>query len=60
MIKMTSKNLSENIVLAKVIQGIPIIGVYGGISNYMLIRDISEVASIKYKKRLLSKLSSEI
>lgn len=59
MIKVTSKNLSENIVLSKVIQGIPIIGVYGGISNYILIRDISEVASIKYKKRLLSKLSSE-
>lgn len=56
MIKITSRNLSENIVLSKVIQGFPIIGVYGGLSNYMLIRDISEVASIKYKKRLLAKL----
>ena len=55
-IEITSKNLSRNLILAKVIQGIPIIGVYGGLSNYKLIRDISEVASIKYKKRLLNKL----
>jgi hypothetical protein len=57
LIKDTSKNLSENIVLSKIIQGVPIIGVYGGVSNYRLLRDISEVASIKYKKRLLSKLT---
>ena len=56
MIEVTSRNLSENIILSKVIQGVPIIGVYGGISNYILIRDISKIASIKYKKRLLSKL----
>lgn len=55
-IKAASKDLSENIILSKVIQGIPIIGIYGGISNYKLIRDVSEVASIKYKKRLLFKL----
>jgi hypothetical protein len=55
-IRNTSKNLSENIILSKIIQGFPVIGIYGGISNYKLIRDISEMASIKYKKRLLSKL----
>lgn len=56
MIKVTSRNLAQNIILSKVIQGVPIIGVYGGLSNYMLIRDISEVTSIKYKKRFLAKL----
>jgi len=56
MIKETSRNLSENIIFSKVIQGIPIVGIYGGLSNFRLISDISEVASIKYKKRLLSKL----
>ncbi|MCE5220339.1 MAG: EcsC family protein [Clostridium sp.] len=56
MIEVTSRNLSENIILSKIIQGVPIIGVYGGISNYILIRDISKIASIKYKKRLLLKL----
>jgi hypothetical protein len=55
-IEITSKNLSRNLILSKVIQGIPIIGIYGGVSNYRLLRDISEVASIKYKKRLLNKL----
>jgi len=56
MIEITSRNLSENIILSKIIQGVPIIGVYGGISNYILIRDISEMACLKYKKRLLLKL----
>lgn len=56
MIEATSENLSQNIILSKVIQGVPIIGVYGGISNYILIRDISEMACLKYKKRLLLKL----
>ncbi|EKQ53801.1 MULTISPECIES: EcsC family protein [unclassified Clostridium] len=55
-IVITSRNLSENILFSKVIQGIPIVGIYGGIANYKIISDISEVASIKYKKRLLSKL----
>ncbi len=60
LIESASKCLSENIVVAKVIQGIPIVGVYGGISNYRLLADISEVASIKYKKRLLSKLKNTL
>lgn len=29
MIREASRNLSENIILAKVIQGVPIIGIYG-------------------------------
>ncbi|WP_160685192.1 EcsC family protein [Clostridium sp. C2-6-12] len=56
LIKETSRNLSESMMFAKVIQGMPIVGAYGGISNYMTIRDISEVATIKYKKRMLYKL----
>lgn len=55
-IKKTSKNLSESIIVSKVIQGIPIVGIYGAISNYKIIGEISELASIKYKKRLLNKL----
>ena len=56
LIKETSKNLSESMMLSKVIQGMPIVGIYGGITNYMTIRDISEVATIKYKKRMIYKL----
>ena len=56
LIKETSRNLSESMMLAKVIQGMPFVGIYGGISNYMTIKDISEVAAIKYKKRMLYRL----
>lgn len=56
MIKITSENLAKNMMVSKFIQGMPIVGVYGGISNYKLIRDISKIASIKYKKRFLTKI----
>lgn len=56
MIKITSVNLAQTMIISKFIQGMPIIGVYGGISNFKLIQDISRVASIKYKKRFLTKL----
>lgn len=56
MIKITSENLSKTMIIAKFIQGMPIIGIYGGISNFKLIRDIGKVASMKYKKRFLIKL----
>ncbi|SFD35210.1 EcsC family protein [Clostridium uliginosum] len=55
MIKLTSENLSQSMIGSKVIQGIAIIGAYGGIDNYKLIRDVSKIASIKYKKRFLKK-----
>ncbi len=45
--------LSEAILTAKFIQGIPIIGVVGGIVNYNIIKKIGKYASIKYKKRYL-------
>ena len=56
MIKRTSENLSQTMIISKFIQGMPIIGIYGGVSNFKLIRDVGKVASIKYKKRFLTKL----
>lgn len=56
MIKRTSEVLSQTMIISKFIQGMPIIGIYGGVSNFKLIRDIGKVASIKYKKRFLTKL----
>lgn len=56
MIKATSGNLAQSMMIPKFIQGMPIIGIYGGISNYKLIRDIGKIASVKYKKRFLTKL----
>lgn len=37
----------------KFIQGIPIIGVVGGVVNYSIIKKIGKYSSLKYKKRYL-------
>lgn len=54
-IKETSNILSDSLLLSKFIQGLPIVGVLGGITNYNVINKVSVFASIKYKKRYLSK-----
>ncbi|MGG7057282.1 EcsC family protein [Clostridium tertium] len=54
-IKNTSKVLSNTLLIAKFIQGIPIIGVVGSVSNYQVISKVSKYASIRYKKRYLNK-----
>lgn len=54
-VKNTSKVLSENLLMSKFIQGLPIIGVLGGITNYQVINKVGKYAKIRYKKRYLSK-----
>ncbi|HSN58185.1 MAG TPA: EcsC family protein [Clostridiaceae bacterium] len=54
-IKETAKALSESMLTAKFIQGIPIVGAIGGIVNYSIIKRIGEYASLKYKKRYLNR-----
>ena len=52
----TAKTLADAMLVAKFIQGIPVVGTVGGVVNYNIIRKISQYAAIKYKKRyLLSK-----
>ncbi|MBU3107063.1 EcsC family protein [Clostridium gasigenes] len=53
--KETSHNLFEVMVTSKFIQGIPIIGVVGSITNYNVVNKIGKYASLKYKKRYLNK-----
>lgn len=56
----TAQDLAEAMLVAKFIQGIPIVGTVGGIVNYHIIQKISRYARIKYKKRyLLKKLKEE-
>lgn len=54
-IKETAKVLSESMLTAKFIQGIPVIGAIGGVVNYSIIKRIGEYASLKYKKRYLNR-----
>ncbi|WMJ78916.1 MULTISPECIES: EcsC family protein [unclassified Sedimentibacter] len=49
----TSKILSDSMLTAKFIQGIPVVGVVGSIYNYSIINKISGYCLIKYKKRYL-------
>ncbi|NLJ89693.1 MAG: EcsC family protein [Clostridiales bacterium] len=57
-IKETSNTLADHLLIAKFIQGIPIVGLVGGAVNNILINRVASYARIKYKKRyLLSKIS---
>ncbi|WP_312444451.1 EcsC family protein [Lacrimispora sp.] len=51
LIKTTAGILSESLLTAKFIQGIPLVGAVGGFVNYSIIRKISKFAGVKYKKR---------
>jgi hypothetical protein len=53
--KETSKALSDVLLTAKFIQGIPFVGVVGGVVNYNIVNRVSKYARLKYKKRYLLK-----
>lgn len=55
----TAQILSEAMLTSKFIQGIPIVGVVGGVINYNIIDKIGKFASVKYKKRYLLKKARE-
>lgn len=51
----TAGNLAEAMLVAKFIQGIPVVGTVGGVVNYSIIRRIGKLATLKYKKRYLAR-----
>lgn len=55
LMKETSNALSEALLTAKFIQGIPIVGVIGGVVNYSIVNRVAKFARLKYKKRYLIK-----
>ncbi|WMJ89845.1 EcsC family protein [Anaerocolumna sp. MB42-C2] len=58
--KLTSSVLSDSLLTAKFIQGIPIVGAVGGIVNYNVIQKVGRYSKLKYKKRyLLKRFGSE-
>ncbi len=52
-IKKTSTVLSKRIALEKFIQGIPLVGIVGGINNLGVYNRVSKLAKLEYKKRYL-------
>ncbi len=54
-IKNTANHLSEALLTAKFLQGIPLVGVIGGAVNYSILNRTAKFARIKYKKRYLLK-----
>lgn len=54
-IKTTSKVLSDTLLTAKFIQGIPLIGAVGGAVNFNVLQKIGRFSKLKYKKRYLLK-----
>lgn len=59
-IKATAKALSRELLYMKFLQGIPIAGVVGGLSDAFYLKRITDYATHKYKKRfLINKLSNK-
>lgn len=52
-VDLASEALSSAMVKAKFVQGIPVVGVVGGLSNGQILTQISRLAKVKYKKRFL-------
>lgn len=53
-IRMASAALADGMLAAKFLQGIPVVGVVGGMSNPVIYRKVLKYASLKYKKRYLA------
>lgn len=52
-INSTAKVLSDALLVEKFVQGIPIVGVIGGVVNHVVYAKTAAMAGIKYKKRFL-------
>ena len=56
----TSDALSRELLYLKFVQGLPVVGVVGGVSDMLYQKKISDYAEIKYKRRFLEKKRQEI
>lgn len=59
LIKETSKLLTGRLLTAKFVQGLPVVGAVGAVTNYQFLAELSKAAEIKYKKRYLRRLQQE-
>lgn len=56
-IKETAHQLADAMLIAKFIQGLPLVGIVGGGYNFTIMQKINKMAKVKYKKRYLQKLN---
>ncbi|MEA4973453.1 MAG: EcsC family protein [Candidatus Metalachnospira sp.] len=54
-ISITSKVLADSMIAMKFLQGIPIVGLVGGLNDFLYMNRISTYAMLKYKRRFLIK-----
>ena len=52
-IKRTSDALAQELLYLKFVQGLPVVGVVGGLSDMVYQKKISDYAAMKYKRRFL-------
>lgn len=58
-IKITAKALSQELLVAKFIQGLPLVGVAGAIFNHNTYKKVSDYALVKYRKRFYEKKAAK-
>lgn len=51
----TAGTLSKELLYMKFLQGIPVVGIVGGVYDAVYMKQITEYADLKYRRRLLSK-----
>lgn len=59
-IQITAGALSERLLYMKFVQGIPIVGLVGGLSDFTVMKEISKYARFAYKKRFLRTIWKEM
>ena len=53
----TSYALSEELLYLKFVQGVPVVGILGGVSDIIYQKKITDYAALKYKRRFLKKMA---
>lgn len=59
-ISLTASALSDRLLYMKFVQGIPIVGMIGGMSDFTVMKEITKYARFAYKKRFLRNLWEEM
>lgn len=59
-LKTTANAMAMDMLYTKFVQGLPIIGIIGGLSNIVYFNKITEYAKLKYKKRYLLQKETEL